>query len=129
MRSLLAVDTVHTAAAAADYLDDRLDRGDDVVALAVVGPDDAGADATRDGKEALNVLGVRLATVDVETVERRGEPSEVILDLAETRDVDQIVLGARAGTPDAATDGVGSTTVEVLEDATVPVVVLPIGEH
>jgi nucleotide-binding universal stress UspA family protein len=122
MRALAAVDTVHTAAAICDYLGDRLDDADEVVAVTVV-PEDAaseptdgatpapGADADRDGREALNVTSVRLAGIDVSTDQRRGEPAQELLAAAAEHDVDEIVIGARAGVPDVA-DGVGSTAAD-----------------
>ena len=126
MRYLAAIDTVHTAAAACDYLTGRLDDGDDVVAITVRPPDAQGGDVERDGREALNVLGVRLPAVDLECETPRGEPAETILDVAATRGVDEIVIGARGGAPGAATGGLGSTARNVLADAAVPVVVLPV---
>ncbi|GAB3685402.1 hypothetical protein GCM10028857_15860 [Salinarchaeum chitinilyticum] len=132
MRYLAAVDTVHTAAALCDYLDERADGADEVVAVAVHEPSDGDADPDapadeRDGQEALNVIGVRLALPDVETVQRRGDAATELLAVASERDVDEIVLGRRAGTPAASADGLGATADAVLADADRPVVVLPVG--
>lgn len=139
MRYLAAVDTVHTAAALCDYLGDRAGAEDEVVFLAVHeavegdggregdGASDASGesdDADRDRREALNVAEVRLAVPAVETVERRGAPAEEILAAAADRDVDEVLLGVRGGTPEAG-DGVGSTATAVLTDAERPVVVVP----
>lgn len=148
MRTLAAVDTVHTAAAICDYLGDRIGDADEVVAVTVVPEsddsdpaDDApagatpapGSDAGRDGREALNVTSVRLAGVDVATELRRGDPAEALLAAAAEHDVDEVVLGAGAGVPDAtdapestAADGRGSTVTSVLAGAARPVVVLPV---
>lgn len=106
MRSLAAVDTVHTAAAVSDYLGGRLGADDEVIAVTVhetdAGPAPAEAAAERDGQEALNVIGVRLAVPDVEPVERRGDVATELLDAVSTFAVDEIVLGRRAGTPEPA---------------------------
>jgi len=131
MRVLAAVDTVHTAAALCDYLGDRLDEGDEVIAVTVHPPADAGpkasADAVRDRQEALNVASVRLAVPDVETVEREGEIPSQLLEAAGDHDVDELVLGARAGTP-GTPSGVGEIAQAVLSGAALPVVVVPIGD-
>lgn len=131
MRVLAAVDTVHTAAALCDYLDDRLDAEDTVVATTVHPPESAGPTASdqavRDREEALNVLEVRLPLPTVESVERTGEPAPELLAAAEEQDVDELLLGVRAGTP-GTPDGVGGTAEAVLAEATRPVVVVPLVE-
>lgn len=191
MRYLAAVDTVHTAAAICDYLQNRLADGDEVHAVTVHprvddhaegdgdaggtdgggggtddgdgggtdggdaigqgGADAGGQDATgggandaagedgdgtgpgrqatatdeRDRREALNVVEVRLVVPTVETGERRGAPGPELLAAAADADVDEVVVGARAGTP-GTRGGVGSTASAVLEAATRPVVVVPL---
>lgn len=119
-RFLLATDSVHTTAAACDYLVGRLDAGDEVLALSVVEP---GSD-DRDAGDALNVATARLAgvaTVELETTE--GSPVEAILDAA--TDADELVLGARSGRPGTDVD-LGSTARGVLARAAVPAVVVPV---
>ena len=121
-RFLLATDSVHTTAAACDYLGDRVGPDDEVVVLSVVAP---GGD-DRDAGDALNVARVRLppgATVETET--REGDPAEVVRSLAVDLDVDEIVVGARAGSPGADAD-LGGTARAVLAASTVPVVVVPL---
>lgn len=118
---LVATESVHTSAAAADYLEDRLGPGDTVIGLAVV----AAATSARDGADALNVLEVRLVDSDVETVRQRGEPAGSVLEVARDRDVDEIVIGVRAGDPDGPTHGLGGTAANILSDADRPVVVIP----
>jgi len=121
-RFLVAAASVHTVAAAADYLADRLTADDEVVVLAVTAP---GADP-RDAADALNVVQVRLAgSAPVETVERTGDAAEAILAVAASRDADELVVGARRGDP-AAEKGVGSTTTALLAAAERPVVVVPL---
>jgi len=137
MRYLAAVDTVHTAAAICDYLQGRVDEGDAVRAVVVHPPADGeradgaaageadSADGERDRREALNVVSVRLVVPTVETTERRGEPGPELLAAAEDHGVDELVLGARAGTP-GTPDGLGSTLRAVLDATTRPVAVVPL---
>lgn len=119
-RFLLAVDSVHAAATACDYLAERLSTGDAVVVLTVREP---GVDP-RDGDDAANVATVRLdGLASVETVARAGEPAPVILRLA-AEGFDEVVIGAGGGGagPDA---DLGGTARAVVAGADVPVVVLP----
>lgn len=119
-RFLLATDSVHTTAAACDYLADRLSEGDAVTALAVAEP---GGDR-RDAGDALNVVGVRLsALASVETSTAEGEAAEAILEAS--ADVDEIVIGARSGEPGSDVD-LGDTARTVVARADVPVVVVPL---
>lgn len=122
MRYLLATDSVHTTAAACDYLQDRAGPEDGVRAVHV--QSDEGDDA-RDGREALNVATVRLGAVaDVDTEQRSGRPAEELLAAAEEFDADEIVLGVRGG-ESGSESAVGSTARAVLGDADRPAVVVP----
>lgn len=124
MHYLAGTDSVHTTAAICDYFDERATGDDTVTAIAVVPPDDP--TARRDGDEALNVVSVRLATVgDVATERRSGPPADTLAEAAKEFDVDEIVIGAHGGNPDA-TRELGSTARRLLEDAKRPVVVVPI---
>lgn len=120
-RFLLAVRSVHAAAAACDYLVDRL--GDDDVVVAVTVDDGS---AARDGADAVNVVAARLgglATVTGET--RRGEAAEAVLEAAVDHDVDEVVIGAWSGAP-GGSPGLGSTAATVAAGADRPVVVIPV---
>lgn len=126
MQYLVGTDSVHTTAAICDYLEGRATPEDDVSVIAAFEPDDRSA--RRDGQEALNVAPVRLATVgSVETELREGVPAPVLLEAAVEVDADEIVVGSRAGTS-GSDAGVGSTTQDLLEGASRPVVVVPIPE-
>jgi len=119
-RFLLATDSVHTTAAACDYLEDRLEDGDVVHALSVVEP---GTD-DRDAGDALNVAAARLATLaDVETEPREGDAATVVVEAASA--ADELVIGARSGRPGAAAD-LGSTARRMLAGVPVPTVVVPV---
>mgnify|MGYP000439187067 CR=1 FL=1 len=137
MRYLLATDSVHTTAAACDYLQDRAGSDDHIRVVHVQSDADeqdssspgsrARQDAgdARDGREALNVATVRLGAVaDVETEQRSGAPAAELLAAAAEVDADEIVLGVRGGDP-GAESAVGSTTRAVLGEADRPVVVVP----
>jgi len=124
VRYLVATDSVHTSAAACDYLGDRLADGDAVVGVAVAEPDDSGAE--RDGREALNVLRVRLPGADVETDLRTGEAAAELRAAVDDHAADELVVGPRRGNPDAGGE-LGGTATALLAAPPVPVVVVPLG--
>lgn len=124
MRYLVATDSVHTTAAACDYLEPLLEADDAVVVVSVSGPEG------RDAADALNVANARLlgdADVQTELVEP-GEGSDTasaVLAAANRLDVDVAVVGLHAGEPGAGPT-LGSTARRVVEGADVPVVVVPL---
>ncbi|QFU84973.1 universal stress protein [Natronorubrum aibiense] len=125
MHYLVGTASVHTTAAICDYLETRATAADTVTVVAVVPPSDA--TAHRDATEALNVARVRLGTVDTvrtECYEDDGEPAERLLEAATTVDADELVIAAVDGLPDGSPT-VGSSAQAVLEEATLPVVVVP----
>ncbi len=154
MRYLLATDSVHTTAAACDYLQERAGPDDGVRVVHVQADTDErdssspdsqdrqdaeaqnassprstssreDAGDARDGREALNVATVRLGAVtEVETEQRSGSPAVELLAAAAEFDADEIVLGVHGGEP-GAESAVGSTARAVLGDADRPVVVVP----
>ncbi|CCQ36397.1 UspA domain protein [Natronomonas moolapensis 8.8.11] len=120
MRVLIATDSVHTTAAACDYLEPRLD-GDDAVAVVTVPTDEA-----RDAADALNVATARLlGRADVETtrLDAGEDAADAILAAVDERSPDTVVVGRHAGTP-GASPGLGGTARRVVEGAGVPVVVV-----
>jgi len=126
MHYLVGTDSVHTTAAICDYLDDRA-TADDTVSVVAAAPADEPT-ARRDADEALNVAAVRLAVVgDIETDRRSGTLDDVLCGAASDYDVDEIVIGAHSGDPDA-TREIGSSTRRLLVAADRPVVVVPIPE-
>jgi nucleotide-binding universal stress UspA family protein len=121
MQYLVATDSVHTTAAACDYLEDRLE-GDSVAVVTVPGTE------TRDADDALNVANARLlghAEITTERLTADGAPASGILAVANDCDADVIVVGAHAGTPESGPE-MGSTARQVIESADVPVVVVPL---
>ncbi|WP_459193086.1 universal stress protein [Halosimplex sp. J119] len=129
-RYLLATASVHTTAAAADYLGDRLGADDEVLVVTVAEPD---LD-DRDAGDAANVARTRLLPATVEVLEREGDPAEEIRAVLAERGADVVVVGPRRGDPDAAEaqerdrDVPGSTVRALLGDVDVPVVVVPLAE-
>lgn len=122
MRYLVATDSVHTTAAACDYLETRLEDDDFVSVVSVPGTDE------RDAEDALNVVTARLAgRADITTEQflTDGDPAPGILSAANNADVDVIVIGPHAGDPDAGPE-LGGTARRIIEGADVPVVVVPL---
>jgi len=140
MRYLVATDSVHTTAAACDYLDPRLETGDEIDVLTVVGPDDEAADRggppgapssgrdAGDAGDAANVAAARLAgRAIVETLVREGPPAETIRSAVGERDPDVVLIGTHGGRPGAG-PGLGSVARSIVENLDRPVVVLPLPE-
>jgi len=123
MRVLIATDSVHTTAAACDYLEPRLD-GDDAVAVVTVPTDEA-----RDAADALNVATARLlgrAEVETARLDAGGgddDTADAILATVEDRSPDTVVVGRHAGAPGSG-PGLGETARRVVEGLDVPVVVV-----
>jgi nucleotide-binding universal stress UspA family protein len=115
---LLATSSVHTTAAACDYLQGRLD-GDRVTVLAVTEP----GVSRRDAGDATNVARTRLVAPTVETAVREGTPADAIRAVARERGVDELVVGPRRGDPAAAGTAPGETVRALLADGELPVVV------
>lgn len=124
MRYLVATDSVHTTAAACDYLDDRLEA-DDVVSVVTVPEPEVHAG---DGYDALNVANARLlgnATVETERLETDGDPASAILVAVASSTSNIVILGAHAGVPDAGPT-LGGTARRIIEGTDVPVVIVPL---
>ncbi len=117
---LVATASVHTTAAACDYLGDRV-TDDDTVIVVSVADDDTDE---RDAGDATNVARTRLVEPAVETLVREGRPSETVQALVAERGIDEVVIGARRGDPEAA-PGLGGTAADLLVSLDVPVVVVP----
>ncbi|WP_336001187.1 universal stress protein [Halorientalis halophila] len=118
---LVATASVHTTAAACDYLADRATADDTVLVVSVTEPDSN----PRDAGDATNVARTRLVDPTVETITQEGRPSDVIQSLVAERSVDEVLIGPRRGDPDAA-PGLGGTAADVLVSLDVPVVVVPL---
>jgi nucleotide-binding universal stress UspA family protein len=124
MQYLIATDSVHTSAAACDYLEDRLDADDAVAVVTTSGSD------TRDAEDALNAAKARLlgrAELDTErlAVDAGTDLASAILAAAADRSADVVIIGPHAGVPSAG-PALGSTARRIIEAAAVPVVVVPL---
>ena len=125
-RYLLATASVHTTAAAADYLAPRLDADDAVLVLTVTDDVDPAEPDARDAGDAANVARSRLLPASVETLERTGDPAAAVREVLADRDVDALVVGPARGDPEARGDPPGSTVRALLGDVGVPVVIVPL---
>lgn len=118
---LLATASVHVTAAAADYLQPRVDPNEDsVVVVGVREPDSH----ERDVGDAANVARSRLATAMPTTEIREGDVLAELRAAIEDHDPDVVLVGANRGT--AGASGVGSAATALLESADRPVVVVPL---
>jgi nucleotide-binding universal stress UspA family protein len=113
--------SVHTTAAACDYLGPRLGPEDRVVIVGVASP----GMADRDVGDAANVARTRLVEPAVETAIREGNPGDALLAAAREFEADEILLGATRGDPDAAGEPPGSTVTAMLAANEFTVTVLP----
>lgn len=126
-RVLVGTDSVHTTAAACDYLGPRLD-GEDTVSLCSI-PDESVSE--RDAGDAANVARTRLVDPTVEIVDPASLPdaetvAAALETLADRYAVEEILVGAHRGDPETAGDPPGSTVRQLLATAERPVVVVQI---
>lgn len=119
---LVATDSIHTTAAACDYLESRVGDTDTVLILTATNSETS----ERDAGDAANVARTRLIEPAIETVTAAGEPAAVVQTVAEEHDVDQLVVGQYRGDPATAGDPPGSTVQALLATSDRPVVVVPI---
>ncbi len=113
--------SVHTTAAACDYIGGRLGAADRVIVLGVSEPELAAQDIG----DAANVARTRLVEPTVEILQRDGPPADAISTVADRYDVDEVLVGATRGDPDTAGEAPGSTVRALLSGGRWPVVVLP----
>ncbi|WP_436902137.1 universal stress protein [Halovenus halobia] len=124
---LVGTDSVHTTAAACDYLDPRLGEADTVVFATV--PE--GPVSERDAGDAGNVARTRLIepTVEIRTPDSLSDGetvTEALLRFAEELGADELLLGLTRGDPETAGDPPGSTVQHLLAETTLPVVVVTV---
>jgi nucleotide-binding universal stress UspA family protein len=119
---LVATASVHTTAAACDYLAGRLGASDTVTLLTVEGSDMAG----RDAGDAANVARTRLPEPTVESLTRTGDPAKIIRAVAADANADELLIGPTRGDPERAGEPPGSTARALVADPPAPVVVVPV---
>lgn len=122
MDVLVATASVHTTAAACDYLAPRLTDADTVVLVTV---EEADLSA-RDPGDAANVARTRLVAPAVETRLAEGDPAAAIDRIAGEDAVDEIILGQHRGDPELAGNPPGSTVRTLLAESDRPVTVIPL---
>lgn len=119
-RFLVATAARATTAAACDYLDGRVESGDDVYVVTVAEDDEGERDVGFDTVRAR--LGDRAT---VRTLRYSGTPARVVVGFARERDIDEIILGPRRGGADGeGASTLGSTTRAVLTTVDLPVFVV-----
>jgi hypothetical protein len=123
--ALVGTDSVHTTAAACDYLGPRLGPDDTAVFCTVV----ADTVSERDAGDAGNVARTRLVepTVAVRDPEHRAGDetvADVLQTVAAECDADELLVGSARGDPENAGDAPGATVRELLATSERPVVVV-----
>lgn len=123
MHALVATDSVHTTAAACDYLESRLGSDDTVTVIAPTEPD------TRDADDALNVANARLlGYAEIETerlvLDADEDATSVILGAVEDQEPNILIIGKHTHGPNG-DSSLGSTARKLIEASAVPVVVVP----
>lgn len=124
---LVGTDSVHTTAAACDYLGPRLDS-EDTVSLCSI-PE--GPVSERDAGDAANVARTRLIDPTVEVIDPGSLSDEdtvgtVLRKMANQHDADELLVGTNRGDPETAGEPPGSTAQELLAETDRPVVVVPV---
>jgi hypothetical protein len=120
MHTVVGTASVHTTAAACDYLSSA-GAGEEVTLVTVTEET-----AARDAGDAANVARTRLPGVAVASVAREGEPAAAIQGVAAEREAERIVVGNARGDPEVAGEPPGSTVRALLGAADRPVVVVPV---
>lgn len=131
-RFLVATASRGTTEAACDYLEGRLEPGDEVYVLTVEeeteGTDEGSAPGTDRGDRTdtgFDVARPRLSAVaTLRTIRLSGEPARVIVTFARDREVDEIVIGPHSGAPGTDSSHLGSTARGVLRETDKPVFVV-----
>jgi nucleotide-binding universal stress UspA family protein len=124
---LVGTDSVHTTAAACDYLAPQLNSDDTVLLCSIPN----GPVSERDAGDAGNVARTRLVEPSVELLDpdslSDGETVAAMLrEAATASDADELVVGTHRGDPETAGEPPGSTVRNLLADAHRPVVVVPV---
>jgi nucleotide-binding universal stress UspA family protein len=124
---LVGTDSVHTTAAACDYLAPQLNSDDTVLLCSIPN----GPVSERDAGDAGNVARTRLVEPSVELLDpdslSDGETVAAMLrEAATASDAHELVVGTHRGGPETAGGPPGSTVRNLLADAHRPVVVVPV---
>lgn len=134
-RFLVATASRGTTEAACEYLEGRLESGDDVYLLTVEEADDTGnangdGEGSGDGTGTPTDAGFDLARprlgglATLRTIRLSGDPARVIVTFARDRDVDEIVIGPHSGASGTDPSVLGGTARGVLRETDKPVFVV-----
>ncbi|RQG89764.1 universal stress protein [Natrarchaeobius halalkaliphilus] len=79
-----------------------------------------------DGREAIDTVEERATDAGLETASeiRKGTPSKILLDYADERGIDLIVIGTKGKSPREKVTSLGSVSERVVDNASVPVFVV-----
>lgn len=124
---VVGTDGPQTSAVLCDYLEDEVTDGDTIHGVYALG-DEPSRETTERGTEALAVLTDRFGEtpgVELHNPVRTTPPSKELLITANEVDADRIVIGLRQH---SVTERVifGSTAQEVLKNASLPVIAVPL---
>lgn len=122
---LVGTDSVSTSQTLAGYLEDRLTADDELYAVnSLYGGDDTSDGDVVDGEKALRELAERF---DAETHQfvRGNSPQEDLMQFADERDADELVIGIRKRSPTGKVI-FGSTAQDLLLSSSIPVVCVPL---
>lgn len=109
------------------YLETRVTDADELYVVNVISTKDADTDEVRLGQEGLDVLEDQLFDYQLESHQfvRGTKPADELLQLADEKDADELVIGIHKHTP-AGKVIFGSTAQRLLQNTTRPVVTIPL---
>ncbi len=126
-RIVVGTDSAETSEIICDYLDGRLNDGDEIHALnSIHGGNDE--ELVEEGQEALNVFQDRLGeSFDIETEQNTNgsDPAHDILTAADSLQADEIIIGLSQKRSPAQKVVFGSNTQSILMQTRHPVVGVP----
>lgn len=134
-RFLVATASRGTTEAACEYLEERLESGDEVYLLTVeeaasTGYANGDGESSADDNGKPTDVGFGLARprlgglATLRTIRLSGDPARVIVTFARDREVDEIVIGPHSGAAETDPSVLGSTARGVLRETDKPVFVV-----
>ncbi|MFB6207066.1 MAG: universal stress protein [Haloglomus sp.] len=125
-RYLVGVDTEATAERLVEYLEGKLEDGDEVFAVnSLPGGESTSDDDVVSGREATEYVEEHLKNVETHQLVRGNSPQEDLLEFADDHDVDELVIGIRKRSPTGKLV-FGSTAQDLLLETELPTVVVPL---
>lgn len=126
-RFVVGTDSKETSDRLVSYLQTRATGDDELFIVNVIENTDADSDEVRAGQDGLDFLEERLEGPVVETHQfiRGTRPADELLDFAESKDADELVIGIHKHSP-AGKIIFGSTAQRLLLNTSRPVVTIPL---